>query len=333
MKLASYLQDLRVGEPLTHERITIVPLLREQSPIWNYQLLQDAVKTGQFLVQEVSAEGRVPFLLTRNQIKDMVLILNGEMLEGGKQNRIANASYLIPAEKDVEIPVSCVEQGRWQYHRDASSNHEQTGETLYGASARRRKHTSVTENLRTTQTPRSDQSQVWADVSSYLESSRTSSYTSNYTDYLRSREADFEQYQQAFPHQPHQTGQIVYLDGQFLALDLLDRPQHAAKTYSKMLRSYIQEALDPLGKLPSKEELSLSQGSSTVLSRLQDMTAESHDSVGCGQDLRFQDNTLMGAGLLYEDHLLHLEVYPYDETNSNTNTRQQRVRLPFRQST
>ena len=37
----------------------------------------------------------------------------GEQLAGGKQNRVLNASILVPAKSELPIPVTCVERGRW----------------------------------------------------------------------------------------------------------------------------------------------------------------------------------------------------------------------------
>ena len=40
-------------------------------------------------------------------------ILAGEELVGAKQNRIVNATFLVAGQVSIEVPVSCVEAGRW----------------------------------------------------------------------------------------------------------------------------------------------------------------------------------------------------------------------------
>lgn len=42
-----------------------------------------------------------------------MLLLDGEQVIGGKENRIFNANFVVLLEQTVQVPVSCVEQGRW----------------------------------------------------------------------------------------------------------------------------------------------------------------------------------------------------------------------------
>jgi hypothetical protein len=50
--------------------------------------------------------------------------LAGEELVGSKQNRIVNTTMLIQAKSTPVIPVSCVEQGRWNYRSPRFSSEE-----------------------------------------------------------------------------------------------------------------------------------------------------------------------------------------------------------------
>ena len=56
----------------------------------------------------------MPELLVENPLDADVLLYDGEELVGAKQNRILNVSVLAGAHSKLTIPVSCVEQGRWQ---------------------------------------------------------------------------------------------------------------------------------------------------------------------------------------------------------------------------
>lgn len=56
-----------------------------------------------------------------------VLILDGEELVGGWQNRIVTTTLLVPARTTFDLPVSCVEADRWHVVGSAFW----TGETAY----------------------------------------------------------------------------------------------------------------------------------------------------------------------------------------------------------
>jgi len=62
---------------------------------------------------EEAGGGNVPVLKARNLSEMDVFVLAGQLIRGGKQNRGINADALVPAKGVIELPVTCVEQGRW----------------------------------------------------------------------------------------------------------------------------------------------------------------------------------------------------------------------------
>ena len=64
---------------------------------------------------EVSDDGSVPELNVSNKGNRPILIPEGEILVGAKQNRVVNVTVLVAAHSEFTVPVSCVEQGRWRY--------------------------------------------------------------------------------------------------------------------------------------------------------------------------------------------------------------------------
>lgn len=49
-----------------------------------------------------------------NAVAPLILI-DGEEIIGGDQNRIINSTILIDANSEMAVPVSCTENGRWAY--------------------------------------------------------------------------------------------------------------------------------------------------------------------------------------------------------------------------
>jgi hypothetical protein len=81
----------------------------------SYTVLETAIEAGTAVVEEVSENGDVPHLAVTNNGPLPLLILEGEILIGAKQNRVVNVTVLVAAHSRFTLPVSCVEQGRWQY--------------------------------------------------------------------------------------------------------------------------------------------------------------------------------------------------------------------------
>src|SRR6476619_1815106 len=109
------LSAIRVGSPVAHEALTVFPLFEDAGKSINYLLAERALAQGTVTVEELTESGSVPTLVVDNQSDSLVLFLEGQELRGAKQNRVLNTSVLVAARTKINIPVSCVEQGRWRY--------------------------------------------------------------------------------------------------------------------------------------------------------------------------------------------------------------------------
>src|SRR5210317_807129 len=154
------LSGLQLGEPLSHEGLTVHPLIRASLLGKDYLTLDEALKLNVARITEVSDSGSVPQLLFRNQGDQAVFLLDGEELVGAKQNRILNITVLAPAGKDTVIPVSCVEAGRWHHSRDDFTS---APRAQFSAS-RAKRSADISESLLRRKEARSDQGEVWADI-------------------------------------------------------------------------------------------------------------------------------------------------------------------------
>lgn len=115
-----------------------------------------------FHVEEVSASGSVPTLVARNPTAFDYLLLAGQIVRGGKQNRGINADILIRAHSSAEIPVTCVEQGRWS--RNAQSHFHHGG--MEPLSVRSAKMREVHASRRAGTAVRANQQAVWSEIAS-----------------------------------------------------------------------------------------------------------------------------------------------------------------------
>ncbi len=154
-----------------------MPVLSHEPPrVPVLETLDQALNKGTVRVKETSEAGEVPFLSIQNMIDVPILILDGEEVTGGKQDRIVNASIIIPSNTVIKVPVSCVESGRWHYQqRDF-----QSGNSIFRAKSRAVQKESVTASLRQHGTYYSDQRAVWREVGEILNDLGVSSNTCNF---------------------------------------------------------------------------------------------------------------------------------------------------------
>jgi len=84
-------------------------------PVWAEMPVQDLVlvKAGDVQVTERAGIPTVGELVLTNSSDRPALLLEGELLEGGWQNRALNTDLVLDAHASHVAPVTCVEQGRW----------------------------------------------------------------------------------------------------------------------------------------------------------------------------------------------------------------------------
>jgi len=106
----------------------IVDTRAPKRPKGRWLTLDEALEQGVLEITEVDESGSVPTLLVHNQGKHPVLLFVGDVVTGGKQDRVlVEDRVLEPTAEPVRIAVNCVEQGRWD-----GSHHARFG---YGGKA------------------------------------------------------------------------------------------------------------------------------------------------------------------------------------------------------
>lgn len=102
-------ERIHVGQGLYDGRgLTLFPVWLESEPISGY-----CWKPKHIAVSELNDEGMVNALTVRNTGSRPHIILEGDIFEGGKQNRVLTRSMVLAHGEMREVPVACVEEGRW----------------------------------------------------------------------------------------------------------------------------------------------------------------------------------------------------------------------------
>jgi hypothetical protein len=296
--IAQTLDGLKLGPPQSHLNLALFPLVAEFDRLPRYLLLDDALERKLARITEVSAEGRVPELAFENTSAEKILLVDGDELVGAKQNRILNLSILVGAGRKLEIPVSCVEQGRWRYREREFST---AGRALF-AKARARKASQVTESMSTTRGRAANQSQIWADVADKLTFFQADSDTTSMSDAYDARKMDVEAYVGAFRPTRRQVGAVVLIDGRAAGIEVFDSSSAFARYFPKLVRSYALDALETVSGPVAPSEPAVR----SFLDRLRNADGRTFAALGEGEDIRLTGNGVAGGALAFDGRVVHL---------------------------
>ena len=239
-------EGLRSGDVVVTEAGNAGPLVRPRPghPAWNERPRGDA---------------QVNQLLLINNSKRPLLLLAGEIVTGGKQDRIIGKDRLIPAESDpVDLSVFCVEPGRWVARSDK----------FMAPMAM------VQPSVRAKAMAEKDQHQVWNEVAKARTSAaeavtaegapavrlnESSSYAVMVENRSVAKELDkvatpLEQEYQSVIHQlrdKQAVGVVVAVKGQLIWTDVFASSSLLEKYWPKLVRSYAAETFSPAGNSPA----------------------------------------------------------------------------------
>jgi hypothetical protein len=168
-----------------------------------------------------------------------VLILDGEEVIGGLQNRVVNTSLLIPPKSALDVPVNCIEHGRWNNAASVFRAGEAVHPTL-----RREKSQQVTASLYAAEAPLANQLAIWSEVEARHRATRTTSATAALSDAYIQRGNDLDTVADGLPYPSDgPTGVVALMDGYAECADLFDRPETLRVYWTRLVRSYALEAI------------------------------------------------------------------------------------------
>jgi hypothetical protein len=233
----------------------------------------------------------------------MVLVLDGEELVGAKQNRIVNATILVPELSSLVIPVSCVEQGRWSY----TSPQLYSEQRILSPQLRAMKAEQVHQSIRASQEFRSDQSAIWDGISEKATRMRAESSTLAMSEIYERAKGSLEDYLCHFSPVENQLGALFFINGKVVGLDSFGKSQTFTKVFNKLVKSYALDAVDM--HEPDKAYETNEEGLKRFLDASAEAPVESRASVGWGTDCRLESKDTTGFALVGEGHILHLSLF------------------------
>ncbi len=301
----SYLSGLRQAPAQVSSGIRIIPLISDELSSNDYCSLSRALSTENVAITEVNEAGAVPNVRVINDSECAILILDGEELLGGKQNRILNTSILVPPKCRLTIPVSCSEAGRWDYQSRLFSE----SEGVLSASMRRTKMPRVIENLKLNRGYEASQSEIWREISDLSSQLRVFSQTRALRDVYLQRRSEIDLITRGFPCLDGQCGIYVEVNGAFAGLETVSSPEVWKDLHHKLIRSYAVDVLDAENSPEPETEVAFAQ----VLEQILNADLHARNAVGLGEDIRLESDGICGTALFHREGFIHIAVFPDQE--------------------
>lgn len=331
--------DLRPLVTQSREGLTLVVLARRSrralggaGPVRSPLAFAEAAASGAVTVTEAS-HASVPSVLAEAHGAD-VLVLDGDTLLGGLQDRVVNVSIWLKAGKPVPIPVSCMEAGRWRDGRVFSAGRaaDPLLRSLIAASvadravgqpgtARGRPAGADGPAWEDAESARdafvADQGGVWREIDARQSRSGRRSPTSALRDVWDADGDELAATVAAFALPPDAVGVAVGLFDRIVSVDAFDDPAMLASAWPRIVAAAAAAWLDrrrairghlvtaPVRRHPDEGAVGrLLRRAVTALEG-----AAVGPSVGAGMDVRLVGDRVHGSGLVVEGRVVHLSLF------------------------
>ena len=321
-----------------HRNLAVFPIVSDQAGPLPHLLLAEALSKDLIDVLEVG-QGSVPTLLVKNRGPAPVLILDGEQLTGARQTRMAARSVIVGGRMKINIPVSCVEQGRWRFTSEKFSAGSHYSPTRVRKKVKdHEKHMARAGVDPSVSDLAYAQSDVWSEIQDVQDSLQVHSPTGSLDDVSHSVEDSVVDWVEKFPLQEQQIGVLAFMDGRPLALDVIGSDDLYGAVHTRLMRGYVMDALS--SRRRSSQAYRVTPGmADEFLERISECTPREAPTVGIGSYYVLSGG-VTGGRLEQDvdgiDRVIHLSVFPEDR-DSNGRARDERdgdpeIRRPSRRS-
>jgi hypothetical protein len=292
----------------------------------------EMIDKGVVHVKEVSDAGSVPTLYVTNDCLHNVLFVEGDQLVGAKQNRMCNSSVLIAPNTFAEIPVSCVEQGRWHKKSEAFSSSSNTAtpdmrKILKQSKRDARKAfmllqqqadpSTETAGVVQEQTAvhHASQGAVWGKVENMQSFHASPSPTSSMEDVFEAKRGLIDRALQVFKYPQDARGWLIAINGEIQTIELFGKKKLCEKAWKRAMRGCVLEAegtelqqqYDNKGKTLKFVRVQDKQVLQAV-DRLSELTWERVVAVSAGEEYRGDEGTFIASQLHLDEKLVHLSA-------------------------
>lgn len=226
----------------TCEKLRLIPIVgnatyeKAYKDVGDYVPMNKALQDGRLKIKEQEGGATVNTLQAVNTSKDTIYLMQGEVVVGGKQDRMLAQDVIIAPGATINIGAFCVEHGRWQA---GSTGHEFKG-TIGVVGQQARKAAAVEK----------EQTRVWEEVAKDIEKNKAQTRSGSYAHLMDDKEfqADRQRYREKLLGLPAAAagvvGVIAVSGDQVVGCDVFATQALFAQAFPQLVDAYIAEALN-----------------------------------------------------------------------------------------
>jgi hypothetical protein len=300
---------IEVGEPDVAGPLSVYPLF---GPAGSLEYTAFAATKGEVVITELAGGPSVNDLMVDNGGGKAVLLYEGEEILGAQQNRVIDLSILVAAGSKVQIPVSCVEQGRWdgRRRRDRFRPSRQAADPKL----RRLKNKRARMKVEAGMEARADQAEVWDEVADRGREMDASSPTAAMHDIYEVHRDRLAEIRAGIALREGQRGSVAVIDGRIAMLDYVGRADVYAVLQPAIVEGYALDALaqERSSDRTNKPPVEIGTVRGFVLLACDAPVASRTPGPGLGETARFAANGTEGSALIAEGELVQMTAFPSD---------------------
>jgi hypothetical protein len=252
----NFLENSEVVKNYTYENLRLYPVYAKDSfkilfkNIGNYKALQEAIQKNEVKITEKPSGGSVNDLTIENISSDTIIIICGDVVKGGQQDRIIQEDIVLaPKSGKKNLKVFCVESGRWSR---SDRNYSTSSDVIIKENKPAEFNAYFNKgsmSLRKVVEKEKDQSKVWSKVEEINTANKTQTSTKTYTaittsdNFNKKLDAYIKFFHSKLVSDPNIIGVVVVTGNMVLGCDLFATNSIWKGQMQSLLHSYATEAI------------------------------------------------------------------------------------------
>lgn len=282
--------DIELLKPQVHENLAIIPLKSKRNYI-DILSLKKGIELELVEVKECE-QSTVNTLIVKNNSVTPLLLIDGEEVVGGDQNRIVNSTILIDGKSEMKIPVSCTEKGRWAYKSEFKQSNYIANYNTRRAKEYASRSTGHYQNV------------IWSSINSLEVENNFASPTSAMEESYEHLKANHEKIISEFKIEPEQNGVLIIVGGEIKGFELFLNSEIYREFHEKILKSYLIDS-----KIENKTFTINVDAAQGIINNAFASSFEKRETVSLEDAYEFENSEGLGSLYTYQNKIIHLSYF------------------------